>query len=1129
MIKNVLNLWLAVGICFIQSIFPQHKPIQKSSMDLPITSGIPLLQNYSPKIYNGGTQNWAVTQDHRGLIYIGNAQGILEYDGVSWRLILLPNNAVVRSLATDADGKVYAGAENEFGYLAPDSAGQLHYTSLVPHLEPEDRKFNEVWKVHPTSEGVYFRTANALFRYEAAADTIKIWRPSTRFHVSFDIDDQFYIRQWDTGLMKMGPDSLTLMPGGEQFANLRIYVMLQRPDGKMLIGTGANGLFLYDGKTAVPFPSEADDIFRQKRLYNGLILPDGRYAFGTLQAGVVILDDAGKIHAQINKAVGLRDETIWNSFLDRQQGLWLALNSGIARVEIASPISKFGEVNGLSGIVAAVHNHQGRIYTATTDGIFRLEPAAHTKNADGSQTFSQASFSKLTGSFAQSWSLLSIEDELLAAANSGVYSIRANGAELIRKSDQPSASLFQSQKDKRRVFIGMGNGLASIYRQNGQWRDEGKIEGIHETVRSIRATSDGALWLGTLSQGALRVRFGTNGDDDKFPGVLQIDRFNKDHGLPSGVVSVLSVSDKILFGNNEGLFAFNEQNGKFKLDSTLTKTLLTNVWTTYQDHQKNLWAAHGGKVSAFLFGDAAKALPPQFTRSGERKGTGNYLHITKPLARLPVSTFYGITADKNGNILAGNAEGIFHFNPAKTTAETVNFSAMIRKVSIHPDSLVFGGAYTTEPITILDYADNAMRIEFAAPAFEDESANRFRYKLDGFDQEWSDWTAETKKDYTNLPEGDYQFRVIAKDIYQQQSKEGIFSFRIHPPWYRTFWAYLMYIIGGLGLIFATASQYIKLRYKRLEARNAVLEKTVLERTEEIRLKSKHIQKQANDLAEKNTELQDKNAEILRTQEQLIAQEKLASLGQLTAGIAHEIKNPLNFVNNFSELCSEMLDELNEGLEKEKGKLSAAVIEEVEEILSTLQDNFNLIQHHGQRADNIVRGMLEHSRGESGKHLKTDINSLLDEYIKLAYHGKRATDTFFDVNINKQFDRNLPAISVIPQDLSRTFLNILNNGFDAVLEKKAKLASDFQPTLTISTADGPEMIEIKIHDNGPGISREIIKQIYNPFFTTKPTGRGNTGLGLSISHEIITRIHHGKLDVHSEPGEFTEFIIQLPKR
>lgn len=259
-----------------------------------------------------------------------------------------------------------------------------------------------------------------------------------------------------------------------------------------------------------------------------------------------------------------------------------------------------------------------------------------------------------------------------------------------------------------------------------------------------------------------------------------------------------------------------------------------------------------------------------------------------------------------------------------------------------------------------------------------------------------------------------------------------------------------------------------------------------------------------------------------TQNQLIQSEKMASLGELTAGIAHEIQNPLNFVNNFSEVSIELIDEVKEEKLKNKGERD----EELEtELLSDISQNLQKISHHGKRADSIVKGMLQHSRASSSTKEPTDINKLADEYLRLAYHGLRSKDQSFNAELLTDFDTTIPLVDVVPQDIGRVLLNLFTNAFYAT-QQKLKADKDYKPELQLSTSMSEDAIEIKVRDNGTGIPDAVKDKILQPFFTTKPAGEG-TGLGLSLSYDIIVKGHAGTIDVNSEEGEYTEFTICIP--
>jgi signal transduction histidine kinase len=278
--------------------------------------------------------------------------------------------------------------------------------------------------------------------------------------------------------------------------------------------------------------------------------------------------------------------------------------------------------------------------------------------------------------------------------------------------------------------------------------------------------------------------------------------------------------------------------------------------------------------------------------------------------------------------------------------------------------------------------------------------------------------------------------------------------------------------------------------------------------------------------QKTEELEQALQQLKEMQDQLVVQEKMASLGSLTAGIAHEIKNPLNFVTNFAILSRDLLKELEEIMAPQRTAMPPDDQEYAGGIVSDLTTNLDKILEHGKRADSIVRGMLAHSRGGGSQRETVDINALVAEAVNLAYHGLRAQDSSFNIALENDFASDLAPLSVVPQDLSRVFLNIANNGCYAAHQRKLKQSDGYRPTLRTTTRRTADSVEIRIRDNGTGMPQSVVQKIFNPFFTTKPTGQG-TGLGLSLSYQIVVEQHKGSIKVNTQEGEFTEFVIALP--
>jgi len=400
----------------------------------------------------------------------------------------------------------------------------------------------------------------------------------------------------------------------------------------------------------------------------------------------------------------------------------------------------------------------------------------------------------------------------------------------------------------------------------------------------------------------------------------------------------------------------------------------------------------------------------------------------------------------------------------------------------------------SESIT-LSHSQNNLSFEFAALHYANPQKNQYAHMLKGYDQDWS-YDNRNFAIYTNLDPGKYELIIRASNAYGIWNETGkSLEIIIQPPWWRTPWAYIAYVIVFSLLLFF---------FDRIMRRS-------IRKREQERMRDKELA-QAKEIERAFKELK-------ATQAQLIQSEKMASLGELTAGIAHEIQNPLNFVNNFSEVNIELISELKDEIEEGN-------IEEIKAIATDIEQNETKINHHGNRADGIVKSMLQHSRSSSGQKELTDINSLADEYLRLSYHGLRAKDKSFNADFRMEVEKDLPQIHVVTQDIGRVLLNLINNAFYAVLERGKQGEETYKPSVVVSTQKNDKYIEIRVIDNGKGIPDSEKEKIFQPFFTTKPTGEG-TGLGLSMSFDIVTKGHGGRLIVNSSMGEGSEFIIQLP--
>lgn len=648
-----------------------------------------------------------------------------------------------------------------------------------------------------------------------------------------------------------------------------------------------------------------------------------------------------------------------------------------------------------------------------------------------------------------------------------------------------------------------------------EWFTFSAASGLPATFfHAVALDGEGRLWVGTRDGGLYRttfpitlaklrelpkeeVSFLPDGGGGRFGGEVIApifeQKWSRANGAPSNQIETLEWHGGVLWvGTPEGLAVLEGDPPRMATYLTMNEGLRANNATSlaFSPVTGSLWVGTNGGL-AEIDPKSRKVLQT----------------ITKQDGLVDNEVWYygSVVVGEDGTVYFGTAKGLSLYRPHLDKVNTVVPVLRLQQARLAEDNK----------------GDNEIAFEYAALSFANEKLVRYKTRLVGYDKDWSPEKAEVKIRYTNLPAffspKTYVFELIASNNAGLWAAEPLsYSFVVQPPWWFRWWSLGFDVV----LLVTSVYGYSRYRIKQLQERARQLEKTVAERTEEVRL-------QAKELAVKNVELEEKNQEILRTQEQLIMQEKLASLGALTAGIAHEIKNPLNFVNNFADLSVELVQELREDILKHKEKLDVDTLDDIEAILDDLGHNATKISEHGKRADSIVRGMLLHSRGKTGERMLTDLNTLLDEAVQLAYHGLRAQDADFNITIEKDYDRSIGDLDVIPQDLSRVFINVVNNACYATNEKKKVTRDSFEPKLSVCTKNLADKVEIRIRDNGTGMPKDVVSKIFNPFFTTKPTGKG-TGLGLSLSYDIVVKEHNGEMKVETEEGNYTEFIITIPK-
>lgn len=968
----------------------------------------------------------------------------------------------------------------------------------------------------------------------------------------------------------------------------RIQTIFQDSQGRIWIGTNGGGLNLYLPETAsFQHWSERNSGLLNSRIWCILEGIDGNLWLGTslgLHRFVVEEETFESYRAGLG-GHGLSHDEVRCMARGADDRLWVGTRKGLNRFDPMSGQFEgfFFDANAPEFLVSDFINElfldeQQRLWIGTIAGVtvWRDEPKKATPTA---------LFHTLEDVDVRAICVDQSGVVWVGSRNTGVYKLQFlpfDHHNRMRGTALPDdyVTAFAMGSDPDHLWVGTTGGLARWHRVTGKVRtyehNPARPQSLgHSDVFALFIDRADTLWVGLASYGLDRF----NPSDGTFAHFRHDP--NADSSLSSDQVRVIfeDSQQRLWIGTNRGLNHMQRQNNTFEVyrhDPKQANSLSDDsVRAIYEDRSKRLWVGTVNGLNRMQTGmlgfrryqrqeGNANSLSNNRIRtiyeSGQqpgvlwigtgRGGLNRFDVVTETFTRyrerdgLPHNTVYGIVGDERGHLWLSTFGGLCRFDPLTERFERFDVSDGLQDIQFNrgayfraPDGqMFFGGldgfnafypqeiqpnpypppvivtAMTRDNQTfylpdfpndtlVVDHGSRDLGLEFAALSFQNPADNRYAYRFSESDP----WIQLGHRRYLTLAElspGQYNLQVRAAN------NDGVwndspYALRLHvapPPW-RTPMALLLYVLLALALGLLIHFW----RLKRLERRRHLLETIVTERTRE---------------------LTEKNAAILQRQNQLVTQEKMASLGMLTAGVAHEIRNPLNFVNNFAlssaELCRELRDELHDGDQ-------AAM---VGQLLADLEKNVVLIEKHGAKANAIVQSMTELARGDASEPERIDLNSLVEKYADVTFAGERARFGSVNIQFVKELADDLPNLAAVPQSLSRVLINLLKNAMDALRERvAAELAADndgYRPRLVLQTRRVDRGVELSIWDNGTGIPHENLDKIFNPFFTTKPTGTGNLGLGLSISYEIVANQHGGELRVETEPGRYTRTIIWLPE-
>jgi serine phosphatase RsbU (regulator of sigma subunit) len=829
--------------------------------------------NYTTKDYGGDFNpvNRSVVQDQRGIIYVANGFKLLEYDGNTWNSYPINKETWILSLAVDSTGIIYAGSQNEFGLFAPDLNGELKYRSLSDSLDIKDIDFTNVWKVHSFRGGVVFQAEEKMFLYKNGK-TIAI-NPETSFHTSFIVNDRLYVRQRGTGLLEWDENRLVRIKGSEIFDTTGIFLML--PFGKnkknILIGTQEKGFWLFNpDSNPNPFRKfnvEDHPLLEKAKITGGVLTGDGLPAISTMMNGVIIIDTTGRTRALINNSNGLIDNEVKQLILDQGRNLWVALNKGLSRIEISSPLSVNNEKSGITGDVSAIIRFQNLLYVGTSTGLFVQDAANDT----------EIPFKTAFNLNVPVRTMIEVNGLLLAGTDDGIF--RISGKNIIKLGNEPSFTLFYSADTK--LLLSGGNKGLTAYKSDSNFTKISSIRIEDEDILGIdaeieRTGTDAEFWIGTRYNGLIRIKV------TKELNIIS-DNYNTSDGLPEGWIIPASFNSKTIFETTQGLYTFTNENiVRESLPDSLKnkKEFSKGYFSEYVNKYDNF-----GEVVSHITETKNKIWICADNRAGYIDRTDSMLWVSRPFNGIEAGKINTIYPEDNGITWIGTTDGLIRFDENINKDYNQEYYSLIRKVTLlNNDSSIFRGTnFNSEQglikitasqkrdfIQELPYRFNSIRFDFSASFYEYSDKTTFSYRLEGSNSKWSQFTKESFHEYTNLREGRYTFSVKARNIYGTESITTRYSFNILPPWYRSVVAYISYVILAVILFWLFARLYSY----RLKRENIRLEGIVTERTAEVVRQKDEIVSKNIVLEYQKKEIEDSIRYAKRIQSAVIPSEKV---------------------------------------------------------------------------------------------------------------------------------------------------------------------------------------------------------------------------------------------------------------
>ncbi len=775
----------------------------------------------------------------------------MTYDGTNWNLFPVPNGSIIRSVKIASDGLVYVGASSEFGYFKPNTFKGLEYVSLIEKVPYEYRDFGEIWNIFEYKGGIIFHSFNALFYYKN--DVIEVISFDRNLHFSFIVDSTLYIREIGKGVLKLEGFELVFVKGSEKLGNMTLTGITRYSENSFLIASREQGLYILDEAGLREFDTDLKQYFKDNQIFCSAGIDNNNFIMGTVQDGVIIIDRNGKLVQHLNRERGLQNNTVLSLFIDRDRNLWLGLDNGIDLAILNSPLSYFAHQNDV-GAVYAIERNEDYLYFGTNQGLF------YSKWPETQFLSSPiAAFKFVEGSQGQVWTLYKKNDITLMGHDKGTFVVEKNNLSRISSIDG-GWTFVEVPGHPDWLIEGTYYGVVLFEYVNDRgkqtWRFVRSIPGFNQSCKEIYFDDRGYLWVGHGYKGIFRLRFSPD-----FDSIDQVKHFSQISGLPTNYnLNIQKYNGQVIVSSDQGIYIFDYSKETFSRDEELTQLFDNkNVFSIIADQQGDTW---------YFSASGMGILQPNFDGTFTKTGLP-FISLKNKL----IATYESIYSIDRSNILIPCLDGVIHFDPTFNKDYSKDYSVMVCRVVTLPDSVLFAGNFNSPKLPLpaeIGHRYNQLRFSYSALSYEMSHSIKYRIMLEGFDSDWSEWNTVTEKEYTNLHEGDYIFRVQAVNIYGKLSEAVPYQFRILPPFYRSTPAYLLYALLMASAIafsiFIVLKKIEKEKHKLKEKQKLVLkekervfeEASIKAEQEIIRLRNEKLEAENQ---KNHAELDGKNKEL----------------------------------------------------------------------------------------------------------------------------------------------------------------------------------------------------------------------------------------------------------------------------